>query len=249
MSTEPFPSLHLLTVQATVPPNWNFAELRAPYWRLYWNPDVGALVRSGGRVYPLGPGNILLIPPETSFGTEQACAARHFYVHFLTQPAWRTPAVLVLETDSARRRVLRELFRRPDRLWDVAALVSGCLAKLDSAGWSRAGVRRENVRRAMEHLETVLPLGTTVPDLAARAGMDVNGFIRAFRDETGRTPAAYVRERRLAASCIFLHHSTHTIERIAELCGFCDRHHFTRAFVASRGISPAAFRKQGAVRG
>ena len=39
--------------------------------------------------------------------------------------------------------------------------------------------------------------------------------------------------------------TTHkSIEEIASACGFCDRYHFTHAFIRSRKTSPAAFRKQ-----
>lgn len=246
MASEPFPSLHLLTIQAMVPLSWDFEELRAPYWRLYWNADPGAYVRSGGTRHALEPEQILLIPPETSFGTERLRPARHFYVHFLTNPGWLRPSIEFVKTGRDLRQRLRAMFDGPPDPWEVAALVCECLRRLDRSGWRRAGLHGESIRRALEHLESALPLGVPVPELAAKAGMDLNRFIRIFREETGRTPGAYARERRLAAACVFLHHSDHTIERIAELCGFCDRHHFTRAFAAARGISPAAFRRQSA---
>jgi AraC-like DNA-binding protein len=40
-----------------------------PYWRLYWNKNDGAYVKTHENVY-LSPGRIILIPPNTSFSTD-----------------------------------------------------------------------------------------------------------------------------------------------------------------------------------
>ena len=74
--------------------------------------------------------------------------------------------------------------------------------------------------------------------------MNIYALIRLFRERTGLTPAMYARERRIEVACVLLHHSAKSIEEIASACGFCDRYHFTHAFIRSRKTSPAAFRKQ-----
>lgn len=45
-------------------------------------------------------------------------------------------------------------------------------------------------------------------------------------------------------ACLMLHHSDKNIDEIAEVCGFCDRFHFSHAFTRSRGNTPGRFRRQ-----
>ncbi len=47
---------------------WTSHEMSFPYWRLYWNKNEGAYVKTHEKVY-LSPDKIVLIPPNTSFST------------------------------------------------------------------------------------------------------------------------------------------------------------------------------------
>ena len=79
--------------------------------------------------------------------------------------------------------------------------------------------------------------------LAAQAGLSVEGFIRWFKAGTGRTPAAFVAERRIREACRRLTFSADTIEQVAEAVGFANRHHFSRVFQRQTGCGPARFRR------
>lgn len=48
---------------------WEFRELSYPYWRVYHNNREGAVIIFEEREYPLHPGRILMIPPNTSYST------------------------------------------------------------------------------------------------------------------------------------------------------------------------------------
>ena len=78
------------------------------------------------------------------------------------------------------------------------------------------------------------------------AGMSPNAFTRLFRDRTGSTPLAHLTQRRIEKASILLHHTDHSIEEIAEACGFSDRYYFTRVFQKQFGIGPAGYRKHRA---
>jgi AraC-like DNA-binding protein len=49
--------------------NWKSREMSFPYWRLYWNKNEGAYVKTHKNVF-LSPDRIILIPPNTSFSTD-----------------------------------------------------------------------------------------------------------------------------------------------------------------------------------
>ena len=89
-----------------------------------------------------------------------------------------------------------------------------------------------------DHLEEDL----SVPALARRACMSERNFARAFREETGMTPAAYVEVARVESARIALETGTMPVEAIARQAGFGTVETMRRAFRRRLGISPNAYR-------
>jgi transcriptional regulator GlxA family with amidase domain len=89
-----------------------------------------------------------------------------------------------------------------------------------------------------EHLDEDL----RVEVLAERAYMSQRHFARAFRDEIGVTPAAYVEAVRLERARQRLEDGAETIEQIARQCGFGTPETMRRAFARRVGVSPASYR-------
>ena len=240
-------NLNVLTAQCMEIHDWSHPDLRAPYWRLYWNQTPGAYIVEGARRMELTPGRFFLIPPETSFASCARKPVRHFYVNFLTSVPWSRAGIHTLPAAESEQRVVRTLMKEDQAAmvgWKVTALVSALLARLPDNGWGNAPDPGSRIRAAMQAIDVQTPAPVLVSSLAHAASMNLNAFIRLFRERTGVTPAFYARERRIEFACLLLHHSERNIEEIAATCGFCDRYHFTRAFTRSRGISPAAFRRQ-----
>jgi transcriptional regulator GlxA family with amidase domain len=83
-----------------------------------------------------------------------------------------------------------------------------------------------------------------VPSLAERAAMSPRNFARAFRRETGMTPAAYVESVRVEQARIALEGSDAGVESIARHCGFGTVETMRRAFHRRLGVGPAAYRSR-----
>ncbi len=49
--------------------HWEFRELSFPYWRVYHNNQMGAVIIYNNREYDLKPDKILMIAPNTSYAT------------------------------------------------------------------------------------------------------------------------------------------------------------------------------------
>ncbi|MGD0143630.1 MAG: GlxA family transcriptional regulator [Rhizomicrobium sp.] len=81
-----------------------------------------------------------------------------------------------------------------------------------------------------------------VPALARAAKMSERSFARAFRKETGDTPARYVERARLDAARRMLSASHAAIGVIAARAGFGSEERMRRAFQRHLKISPASFR-------
>lgn len=85
------------------------------------------------------------------------------------------------------------------------------------------------------------PLG--VEDLAEVAHLSPRQFSRAFRSETGQSPAKAIENLRVEAARIMMEQTRHPIEVIADETGFADRERMRRAFVRAYGQPPQALRR------
>jgi len=84
----------------------------------------------------------------------------------------------------------------------------------------------------------------TVQALAARAHMSPRHFARAFRDETGVTPARWVERVRLEAARRRLEDSAEPIAAIALACGFGTAETMRRVFMRALEVGPAEYRRR-----
>ncbi len=83
-----------------------------------------------------------------------------------------------------------------------------------------------------------------VESMATRAHMSPRHFARAFRAETGLTPARYVERVRVEAARRRLEESDEPVALIASGCGFGTAETMRRAFVRSLGVAPADYRRR-----
>jgi transcriptional regulator GlxA family with amidase domain len=88
-----------------------------------------------------------------------------------------------------------------------------------------------------------------VAALARTAGMSERNFARAFRKETGATPARYVERARLDAARRMLTASKLPVGIVAQRTGFGSEERMRRAFQRHLKVSPASFRARFDVTG
>jgi transcriptional regulator GlxA family with amidase domain len=84
----------------------------------------------------------------------------------------------------------------------------------------------------------------TVEAMAERAHMSARHFARAFRDETGMTPARYVERVRLEAARRALEEGAQPIAEIARGCGFGTPETMRRTFLRALAVAPAEYRRR-----
>ncbi|MFA5206211.1 MAG: AraC family transcriptional regulator [Lentisphaeria bacterium] len=231
---------------------WASPNLAAPYWRWYWNAQLGATVVLAGRETPLRPDQFMLIPPDTPFRGRVTGLPHHLYCHFLADPPYDAapPAVYVfparpLGLGLARRlAVLRdEPATLRERSLLALTLVHGALTQVPESVLA-APPDDPHILRVLRHLQDRSAWPVANEAMARVAGMSTNAFIRLFRMRTGLTPQAYHTRKRIEHACLELHGGWLAIEEIALRAGFRDRYHFSRVFKRLRGIGPAAFRRQ-----
>ena len=94
---------------------------------------------------------------------------------------------------------------------------------------------------AREHLAEPLP----IERLAEAARLSPRQFGRAFRKETGETPAKAIERLRVEAAYLRLQDGSEAVDVIARAVGFNDPERMRRAFVARYGQPPQAIRRMG----
>lgn len=93
---------------------------------------------------------------------------------------------------------------------------------------------------ARDHLSEPLP----IERLASAANLSVRQFGRAFRRETGETPARAVERLRVEAARMRLRDGIEPIGQIALAVGFNEPEQMRRAFIKHHGLPPQAIRRK-----
>ncbi len=239
---------------------WNFPKAAAPYWRIYWNNRPGAHISQGGRRIALHPGILAIIPPDAVFSTRCGIpgAIQHFYLHFLVHPlpADARAGIVALRLEQPEQAMLEKIIHllRADPAGAGASrtqfsLAVNCLIEWSLASaakaWRAAPALDARILKVMRYIADRLGSPLPHPDLARQADMSVTAFRTLFREQTGQTPHAYIRAKRVEKAAQLLHTRDYSIKQIAALTGFYDTQHFSRVFHRLQGITPAEFRRHG----
>ncbi|MFW6059612.1 MAG: helix-turn-helix domain-containing protein [Phycisphaeraceae bacterium] len=134
------------------------------------------------------------------------------------------------------------------------ALMRGLLMDLDAGAGRRR--RAEATGTAAHHRELVMRIAArirespseivAVSDLAHEAGYSPDHFARVFRQVLGQSPQAYIVQQRILRARQLLTESSLTITQIADALGYESVYFFSRQFKEKTGVSPSAYRAQGA---
>lgn len=101
----------------------------------------------------------------------------------------------------------------------------------------------DRIRLALAFARDHLPEPLGVERLAEAVHLSPRQFSRAFRRETGETPARAVERLRVEAARLRLRESAEPVEQIARSVGFTDPERMRRAFVKLHGVPPQAIRR------
>lgn len=88
----------------------------------------------------------------------------------------------------------------------------------------------------------------SLESVAARCGLGVRRFTQIFRQLTGQSWLASIRERRLAHARHLLAETSRSVASVCFECGFEDLSNFYRAFTRATGQSPQRWRESGSTK-
>ena len=98
----------------------------------------------------------------------------------------------------------------------------------------------------LDYARTHLRESLTVDRLAARAAMSPRHFARAFRAQTGTTPAKAVERLRAEAARAALESGASSVQLVARESGFGDPERLRRSLVRLYGAAPSAWKRRKA---
>lgn len=103
--------------------------------------------------------------------------------------------------------------------------------------------KSDRIQNALAYARNNLQSALTVEELAEAAHLSPRQFSRAFREETGQTPAKAVEILRLETARMMMEQSRHPVDVVATETGFADRERMRRAFIRAFGQPPQAIRR------
>jgi transcriptional regulator GlxA family with amidase domain len=103
--------------------------------------------------------------------------------------------------------------------------------------------KSDRIQSALAYAKRNLDTPLTVGQLAEAVHLSPRQFSRAFRAETGQSPAKAVEHLRVEAARLMMEQSRHPIDVIARQTGFADRDRMRRAFLRAFGQPPQVVRR------
>jgi AraC family transcriptional regulator len=151
----------------------------------------------------------------------------------------RAQAVMAIDARTAAACVERACAMLLAEQHCTASAASSVSAQLGSGGLASF-----RARAVTAHIETNLGAVVRVADIARVAQLSPSHFTRAFRASFGRSPHAYITQRRLECAMDMMLSTREPLCQIAVVCGFCDQAHFSRHFHRRFGMTPRLWRHQ-----
>jgi transcriptional regulator GlxA family with amidase domain len=109
------------------------------------------------------------------------------------------------------------------------------------------GPTSDRIQTALAFARVNLHLPLTVEQLAEAANLSPRQFSRAFREETGTSPAKAVEKLRIEAAQLLVQDGRHPIEVVARQTGFGESERMRRAFLRAFGRPPQAVRRDARI--
>jgi AraC-like DNA-binding protein len=101
--------------------------------------------------------------------------------------------------------------------------------------------RTEQLKAALDMIETSYQNTLSLEDLSKAAGLSAKYFCQFFRKLTGKTPIDYLNFFRIGKACFQIAEGDDSLLDISLNCGFTDYSYFIRVFKKYKGVSPRKY--------
>lgn len=105
------------------------------------------------------------------------------------------------------------------------------------------GLSQSEMQRLESFIDAELGSGLSLEQMAACLDLGVWALNLRLRQTIGKSPYAFVQEKRIARAVELLQGSNRPLKQVAAACGFSDQAHMTRSLRKALNITPAQMRR------
>ncbi|MBQ8145504.1 MAG: helix-turn-helix transcriptional regulator [Clostridia bacterium] len=213
--------------------------------------------KSGEREIVLTDGDVIIIPPKTTYCFE--CTGESIYflcVHFTGSQSseriadYKLPVYPIWDKTCASNQIkikFQKLFEGfssddPYRDNDLSALLEMLLIEV-ARSIDSAKAEKHSISKSLNYIKEFYSKPITVSELAKLENMCPTSYNLCFKQIMGVTPTKYIINLRIDAGKELLEFSDLPISEIASMCGYADFNFFSRAFKKVTGKTPSQYRK------
>ena len=234
--------------------NWNFANMRASFTRVYIPLQGSAQIHIGGRTVELEVGRIYVIPYGTCFSCSCRESMKKMYFHFnLRCPQGHDffegrESVIVLDDEEALSVKMSELYERDDVASAIMMkamlyeIVEKAIARIPASG-EKIKEFSEYTDKAIKYIEGHVNARLTVSEISDALFVSKQVLQKRFKEDVGKPIGKYIDDRVMEKAERYLLSRQYSLAEISERLGFCDQFYFSRRFTETHGVSPMRFRK------
>ena len=224
------------------------------WWRLYLNIDGGMLIHGPGASLSLAANRLAILPAWIQWQLTCKRPTRHIFIEI------ECPQFTGQQLKSTFDRALVLKKEHSSLLIEYMPRIQAGPIQTESGNLLLAGIHQAmaHVSPYLQSLQPTHPLldeicqfieahlnsDLRIPGLAERFLCSPKHITNLFNQYLQQSPAAYIRDRRLALACNLLRESDDSIEQIAEQAGFANRAYMSRIMSKHMHIAPAAYRKR-----
>ena len=103
-----------------------------------------------------------------------------------------------------------------------------------------------SVRKAINYIQSHVQDKITLKELGELSGLSTGRFSHLFREETGLSPMAYVRQEKIDTAKNMLLYTDYSVSEISTILCFSSESHFIKIFRQTTGLSPGKYRHTSA---
>lgn len=241
--------------------DWRDLDYTPDYNKFYLICDGEGWLKIGDKEYAPKPGQWFLMPQgvKQSYSYTSGPRFTKYWCHFTAKVGENNlfnllniPVFLESGVEGEPQRLFQELLScEVDTSLTAPLLLKAAMMKLiayyvEHASAGAAGVEPAAVtmplQAVIEHIHLHYNRNLTIEELAERAHLHPNYFIRVFKKHFGTSPIQYVNRKRIDEAKWLLTSTDLLLAEIGENVGIPDVSYLSKLFKSSTGLSPTAYR-------
>lgn len=245
------------------PHQWLVPKSNSLFWSIYIPDRPGLELGVGKAATKVPTDSIALVPPGASAARDNTTEMTTLFLHFdigglagiKLQDKLKKIAIVPSAKFQSQIAEIDEAIDTSDELRLqlcaqelLAGVLADCVADCKSTRTSRTPNQAdlEQILPAIyaieERLNASVYHSLKIEDMAKICGLKPVVFSRLFLESTGKNPAEYGQDRRIAVAVQQLLFTNKSIDEISSSLNFANRFYFSRVFKETVGDTPAAYR-------